>query len=776
MIALQLLGSPSIHRDDGLVTGSAAQRLRVALLSLLAFNGERGLSRDKLIAYLWPDADAERGRHLLSHSVYVLRQSLGADAILGMGDALRLNPERVRSDVADFQEAIAAADCERAVPLYSGPFLDGFFISDAEEFERWATARREELARAYRDSVEQLAEASEAAADWCRASTWWRRLAAEDPYNGRVALRLMQALARAGDAAGAIQHAELHSTLLREELLAAPSAGVVELATLLRQGADSLSSGRRPAPANDSTSAREAAAQRPDVARAVTAPEVAPVVRAPRRRRVVTFAVGCAGAVFLALVALSMHPGFDGRRQAVAAGAIRSLAVLPLTNDTGDSTKTYFADAMTDALITELARDARLAVISRTSVMRYRRPDTLSLPVIARDLHVDVIVEGSVFRQGDSVRITVQLIRADDDHHLWADSYQGSLRDILALQTRIARAVSQQIGIRLAGERQPSPLVQIRPVNPAAYDAYLQGRFAGRSGGGTRALRRAIELDPEFPLPYAALAEIYANLGFFGFLPPDSAYETTRRLATEALSRDETIAEAHGALAMVFLHHDWNWPAAEKEFRRAIALSPSDAYLHHVYAHYLLAMGRRAESSRETAKAAELDPLNSPLVACAGWHALADRQTGQAIEESLRALRIEPGDFWAEMVLGWAYQEEGRHQSSIAAFRDAMTHSGGSSFALAALANEYAVAGSATKAEDALVELLHREPAGYVSAYDVAGIYAGLGRKEDAVRWLERAYRERSSLLVTLAWEPRFAALRSDPRVQRLIHRMGLSG
>jgi TolB-like protein/tetratricopeptide (TPR) repeat protein len=590
----------------------------------------------------------------------------------------------------------------------------------------------------------------------------------------------MRALSAAGNAAAAIQHASVHAALVTREFGAAPAPEVVALAEQLRaSGVSQLKSIQR-------SEAMPRVYREYEEGDGKLAPADAPAATEERLpthgaddpggryfRRMRSWSAGVFAISTLLLIG-SLTLLFAGGRSASSAedASLGTVAVLPLINDTGDPSQEHFADAMTEALITELAREIDLRVISRTSVMRYKEPANRNLPQIARELNADVIVEGSVFRDGDQVRITAQLIRASTDEHLWAESYDGNAHDIFALQARVARAVAQQIGVKLAS-RGGSMASTAGPVDPAAYEAYTRGR-ASAGLKSIAALEEAIRLAPEFAAAYATLADRLAILGFFGFLPPDSAFGAARKAALQALAMNGDLAEAHGALGIVLLHHDWNWQGAEKHFRRALALNPSSAYLRHMFAHQLLAHGRNAESARESARAAKLDPFNASLIACSGWHGLAHGQHETAVRESVRALRLEPGSFWPEMILGWAYEREGRYSEAITALRDAVSHSGGSSFALASLAHAHAAAGEERTARDILAELLERTETQYVSAYEIAAVYAGLGEKENAFAWLERAYGERSSFLINLAWEPRFHSLRGDPRFGELIRKVGL--
>jgi TolB-like protein/DNA-binding SARP family transcriptional activator/Flp pilus assembly protein TadD len=736
------------------------------------------------VALLWPEHDSERARHQLATALYDLRKAAGEDLIVATGDDVRLNPACVTCDVSEFEAFLSGGAREQAVQRYTGPLLDGFFLSDAPEFEHWIDGERDRLARLYAQALEELAAAAQATGDFVAAAQWWRRLAAHDPFSSRVALGLMNALGAAGDAAAAIQHAGIHATLLREELEAEPNQEINALAERLRAGVpsaertltatsiplvatDSAGSSANPTPPEIALPASTAAAADTDHRRRAV----------PRRfflqKGMRAWAAGALGTGVILLAVSTLPLPQRGQAAAAEEHTVPMVAVLPLKNDTGDEGQEHFADAMTEALIAELAREGNLRVISRTSVMQYKIHGGRKLPEIARELNADLIVEGSVFRAGDQVRIAAQLIRASTDEHVWAGTYDGQIRNIFALQRQVAQAVAGQVGSRVALQ-QSDARGEGRPVDAAAYEAYLQGRQS-TGLGSIAALQRAVALDPDFAPAYATLADRFALAGFFGSLSPDSAFGRARWAALQALARDGNSAEAHGALGMVLLHYDWNWVEAEHHFRRALELNPSNAYLRHMFAHQLLAEGRTGESAQESARAAQLDPFNAGLMACSGWHGLADGQSKHAATESLRALRMRPEFFWPEMILGWAYEQEGRYPEAITAFRDAVSHSGGSSFALAAQAHAHAVAGEVEIARTILAELHRRAEIGYVSAYDIAAVHAGLRENGEALRWLERAYQERSSFLINMGWEPRFRGLHSDPGFGSLVRGIGLS-
>jgi eukaryotic-like serine/threonine-protein kinase len=526
----------------------------------------------------------------------------------------------------------------------------------------------------------------------------------------------------------------------------------------------------------------------------------------PARRR-----VGRRVAIAVAVVAVLGVAVVAGRRWLSGSNGagVQSLAVLPLANLSMDSTQGYFADAMTDLMITHLARSPYLRVTSRTSTLRYRGAQK-SIPDIGRELHVDLVVEGSVVREGQRVRITAQLIRAPTDEHVWANTFERDFSHILALQDDVAKAIAEQIGVQLA----PWHTAAAPAANPQAQDAYLRGIYYYGMGDmmkSAAALERAVTLDPEHALAYAALARSYYFIAFFGDLPPKEAFQRMEAAATKALDQDPTLASAHGSLALVKLHRDWDWAGAERHFRRALELNPSNADIHHDYAHLLLVMRRDRESVTETERAVALDPFNPMLNACLGWHRLFAGEYDQAIDAATRALQIQPVNFWARMNLGWAYEQKAMYPEALTQFKAAseqepmaMGMSMGSPMAAPAMANPMAtqmsaeaaritatradlvvlaaaslghalgVAGDRPAAQAVLGGLLRRREHQYVSPYDLALVYAGLGDKDQALDWLQRAYQERSSLLVFALREPRLAPLRSEPRFATLMREFGL--
>jgi TolB-like protein/Tfp pilus assembly protein PilF len=488
-------------------------------------------------------------------------------------------------------------------------------------------------------------------------------------------------------------------------------------------------------------------------------------------------AYGATGLLVLVAVLVGLNVGgWRGRLLGRAAPArIESLAVLPLENLSRDPEQEYFANGMTDTLIANLGKLGAFRVISRMSTNQYKESKK-PLREIAHELNVDALVVGSVLRSGERVRITPQLIHGSTERLLWSENYERDLRDVLALQRDVAWTIAQEIRVQLTPQQQMR-LTRARPIKPEAHEAYLKGT-SYLSGGllkeGTESFQQAIKLDPDYAPPYAGIASCYYLLGFFAMLPPAEAFSKAKEAAAKALEKDDTLPEAHDALALVRLQYEWNWVDTERGFRRALELNPSQADVHHDYAHYLLSMDRGEEALAESNRAVELDPFDAVLIACLGWHSLYARQYDQAIDHSLKALRMDPNYFWAHLVLGWAYEQKSMWKEAIAEFKKAITLSEGLGVSTAALGHAFAVSGKRREAQEVLAKLKKQSEHGYVSAYDIAAIHLGLEDKNRAFEWLEKAYRERSSLLVHIKWDPRFDSLRSDPRFQDLLRRVGL--
>ncbi len=482
------------------------------------------------------------------------------------------------------------------------------------------------------------------------------------------------------------------------------------------------------------------------------------------------------------LAALLVVVGYYAQQRFWPAGKASGrimLAVLPFENMSGDPSQEYFSDGLTEEMIAQLGRlfPQRLGVIARTSTARFKKTSK-GIDQIGHELGVGYVLEGSVRRAGDRVRINAQLIQVSDQTPLWAENYERDARDILALQSDVAARIGKSLAVELLPS-QRARLANVPAINPEAHEAYLKGlSFLGREkAGAEKSLEyyaQAIQLDPSYAAPYAGQAGAYNALAFMGDIAPAEAYPKAKAAALKALELDDTSAEAHARLALALTSYDWNWADADREFRRALELNPSHAGIHDSYSHYLMAMGRAEESLAEVRRAVELDPSSAGLRACLGWHSLYADIYGQVVEQSLKALQMDPNNYLARFNVGQSYERQRKYDQAIAAFQNAVEISGGRTHALAGLACAYGVAGKRREAQKVLAELKERAKKSYVSAYEIAAIHTALGDKEQAFAWLEKAYQERSSWLIHLRLEPRFQPLRSDPRFAELVRRIGL--
>jgi TolB-like protein len=464
-----------------------------------------------------------------------------------------------------------------------------------------------------------------------------------------------------------------------------------------------------------------------------------------------------------------------------ATTGITSLAVLPIENLSGDPEREFFADGMTDELITMIAKSTPLRVISRTSVMSFKGARARK-PVreIARELNVDAIVEGSLTRAGSRVRITAQLIDARADKHLWAESYEGDIKDVLALQSEVATAISKRLQPTL--NAQSSIPVVKTASNPEAHEAYLRGRYymnrrtMADLKKSEQYFQQAIELDSNDASTYASLAEAYQIQGSWegGTLPPTEAFPKAIAAAERALQLDDTLSDAHEALGYTKLYYTWDWVGAEKELRRAIALNPSSADAHHWYSHYLLSSGRVTESLQESRRAIQVAPVDPLINVHLAWHYLYARDYNAAVEQSRRVQRMDLPAYGAYLFGGWALEQQGKFPEAIDWFKKGIVLSGHISHCRSALGHAYGVSGDKAHARQVLDELNALATHQYVPSYDIAIVYLGLGEKEEAYRWLEKAFDERSAWMVYLNMDPRLDNLRSESRFKELVRKVEL--
>jgi len=459
--------------------------------------------------------------------------------------------------------------------------------------------------------------------------------------------------------------------------------------------------------------------------------------------------------------------------RSVDASQVRSLIILPLESLSQDPEQGYFAVGLTEALTTTLAKIGALRVVSHTTASYYKRVQK-PLPEIARELGVEGVVEGSVLRAEGRVRITVQLVHAPTDTHLWAESYDREMRDILALQSEVANAIVKEIRVKVT-QKEQTQLERAPVIDADAYDAYLRGRYhwSKRTIEGSqraeRSFEEAIARDPRYAAAYAGLADCYGIRGYYGVVPPEEGCARGKKIALQALDADPFAAEPHTSLAWALQYYDYDFVAAEQEYRRSIELEPR-----YIVAHYWLSMtlgwqGRVQEAIAEAKQALELDPLSvaaNPFL-CMAY--LCSRQYEQMAAHARRTIELYPDHPTSHWALGWAALETSDHDLAIAEFKHAVESSGGASLFRAMVVEAYAVAGHREEAQRMLGELLQNSARAYVTPYMVGRIYAALDQRDEAFRCLQMGWQERAAWMPFLKMDPRMDVLRSDPRFVQLM-------
>ena len=467
----------------------------------------------------------------------------------------------------------------------------------------------------------------------------------------------------------------------------------------------------------------------------------------------------------------SMLPG------AVAASAApeNSIAVLPFTNLGGEADNEYFSDGLAEEILNALGQVEALRVAARSSAFSFRGKTT-DIAAIAGKLQVANVLEGSVRRAGQRIRVTIQLIDARTGFQVWSERYDRQMEDIFELQDDIARAITARLKVSLgAGVRRSTS-------NLRAYEFYLKGRYywAQRPQGIGKAIEyfeRAIDEDPNYARARAGLADCYVTLGSWenGTMPPIEAMAKAKEAASKALELDERLAEAYTTLAYRTTHHDWDWACAEAQFQHAFELNPNYTVCHHWYSHYLTAVGRTEESLTASKRCLELDPLDLVINIHMAWHYHFARQYEQAIEQCWKTSELHPNSFWLAYFFGLAYEQQGHVDRAVKEFRTSVTMSGNVTFATAALGHLYGISGKADEARVVYEELKARAERAYVPAYDIALVCTGMGWNDQALEYLARAHQERSGWMTYLKVDPRLDPLRRDARFVELLRRVRLA-
>ena len=497
---------------------------------------------------------------------------------------------------------------------------------------------------------------------------------------------------------------------------------------------------------------------------------------APRGRRWLILgssAVVLAAIVSLAYFATRMHAKDASRAR------IRSLAVLPLQNLSGDPSQDYVADGMTEELIGRLSRIHGLRVISRTSTMHFKNTQ-LSVPEIARMLAVDAIVEGSLVQEGHQIRVHAQLIRAATDEHIWAGEYQREYQSILEVQAEVSRNIVEQIQLNLTPEDR-ARLESQPPVDPEAYESYLKGRyyFNQRTEDALHksiaSFLQAIARDPAYAPAYSGLAEAYAMLGFRGGLPSKDALSAAKKAAVKAIELDDTLAEPHASLAFIAETYEWDWPVAEREYKQALELNPGYAQAHNWYGGYLTYTGRFNEGVAEAMRARELDPLSLPLNNALAGRLLVAGRYDEALPQVQTALELDEHFAPAHQTLGWVYLRGGKQDDAIREFQNALELAGAADTDIQLdLGFAYAVSAHTAEARKISRTSCNCTSKASFRLASLATMYGALGESNEAFIWLEKAYQERDPQLTYLKAGRRFEPLREDPRFAQLVRRVGL--
>lgn len=716
---LRTLGRASLiagrHRESAAV---ALPPKSLAVLTYLALRGTRELQRrDMVIALFWPDRPESRARNALSQVLFGLRRVLGPEVVMGHGrEEIGIAKHLLFCDAASLGERYRAGKLVDALKLYEGPFLEGFHLADCLGFERWQEMERERLRRQALDAATRLAHLEEGRDNLLGASQWLHRALEISPTDEGVIRKLVELLDRAGEPIAALEVYEEFRARLWRDLDVEPEEETETLVEHL-----GLESKRKAA--RDELEARIAALQ----AEADSVPK----------------------------------PLLD------------SIAVLPFRDLSAQPGRDWFADGLTEALITELTKIEALRVISRQSVTRFRGSEK-PLPVIGEELGVRGIVEGSVLRAGERVRITVQLLQASPERHLWAGEFDGDLRDVLALHREVARAVAREVHIALSPEDEKRLAGPAR-VEPAAYEAYLRGRHYLQGVDPMRAVnyfQLALEIDPEFAPAHAGVALTQWALAIFAYASSDATRLIAEKAALRALELDPSLAEAHTAFGCCQTIFAWDWESAEHAYRRGIELNPGSSEAHGYFGVHLVMMGQADRGIAELRRMVEYDPIAPNALLAVGWALHKARRHEAAIAELESVLHKHPRFGQVHPFLAASYAILGRQQEAIGIVERALALSSEDQLTLGYGAWTLAKARRPAEAAEMLARLEKIGESRYLDPYYPAVANVGMGNLESALHWLERTYAERSASALHLASDPLLDPIRGDSDFQEIHGRM----
>jgi DNA-binding SARP family transcriptional activator/TolB-like protein len=772
MIELKTFGGLRLASASGAAIEIARRRL--VLLAIVAVAGERGVSRDRLVSLLWPDSSSESGRHSLEQLLSTLRKQFG-DAIFVGVDPVRTNSSDISCDVTAFEAALQRGDLANAVALYQGPFLDGFHLNDARDFEDWAERERGRLVTRYAAALERLAAQAGQQGDHAAALGWWQALVLVDPVGTKNTLGLMRALAASGDRAGAIRHARVHEALLREQLELPPDPAVTALVQELHEVTEHAR-GRDVSPAKSAGSAPAPATTAPVI------PEPEPhaenrVVRqaaVSRRRRGVLMAVGLVLATGAAVVLMTRQP----RPEPTTTGP-PSITVVPF-EVRGDEVIQLLARGLEEGLTRGLGK-LGLRVVSHESAAVLARRGMASTAV-GDSLGVRYVLTGLVRQDGNRVRVNATLTHVRDASVVWTSvPYEHALRpeQLWAIEDDIVHALERELAIALS--QGASRTLVSRPASTIeAYRQYLQGRRARDRQTlegveeAVRFFQQAIASDSVYALAYVGLADAYTAIGIgnIGDFRAGEFFPRAREAALHALVLDSSLAEAHAAIGFIRLLYDLDWQAAERDLSRAIELNPSYVTAHAYMASLLELTGDFAGAVQAARTAVAHDPLSLYANVELGRGFFFARELDSAAVHFWQALQLDSTQMRARLHLAQVYQQQGRHDEAIREFERVTRTARRSSRPLSLLANALATAGRRPEALRLLDSLRARAARGYVPAFDFAIAHVGMGNVDDAFQWLDRSFADHS--LRPYLMDPTFDAIRSDPRYAALLRRLRL--
>jgi DNA-binding SARP family transcriptional activator/TolB-like protein/Tfp pilus assembly protein PilF len=753
--------------------GATPNRRPLALLALLAVNGGRGLSRDAIVALLWPESEPERARNSLSQAISLLRRELAVDDLLLGTSELRVNRDVLACDVIEFEQHLAADDLESATRLYTGPFLDGVFLRNTPEFERWVDRERSRLQHIQGDALERLARRATAAQDHVSAVRFWRQRASLEPTDSRAARELMESLVASGDPAGALAHYREHQALLHDDLSIEPDSALVGLAASIRErmsrvpNAPSAVSRRTPSVVSPAVVVgAQLARDRP--VRDTPAQSAALDATAPRRVRWTMPAVFVSTVVTAALVTAALV--WKPMRSSEPLTQITRLAILPLVNGTADTTVNAVADALSEELISILVRQG-VRVVGYYSVAKYRGT-RIPLNQIGKELDVDAVATWVVRRQGDKLQVSLEIARPKSGEGVW-----GSTRYVVdALQLAdVAEGAARELAKRLAPHAAQGTTALTASTSPEAKIAYLIGMESYYKGGdgfefGLRQFQRAVAADSSYAAAWAGLGITYAWAIDYALLPLKDACAKARPAIQRALSLDAKLALAHLARARTLQHCNWNWKEAEAEYRTAIRLEPSvTAYQSYGWLlEWYLGRSREGVAMGDTAVA--MDPGSSLTHLALAWRLRGAGQLDRAAAEARIAKVLDPAAIDGYWILAEVSLRRGDY---AAAEREALEVKARSSRPAdwTTLGEIYARTGRIVEARSYMRVLMQERPLTGPSRVALARVQMALGERNAALTTLELAVRDG---IFIIPHQPYWDPIRADRRFQALMRAMGL--